>query len=161
MRRPQPAPKRAKAPVKKAPQPPPAPVPGQPNRRQRDALAQQELLAQFRQRWPQAFPLTWQEIKPLARGVHQELATHFPDSRLSLIKQTIARFQRSHDGAYWRAILKGGPRYNLDGAPNGEVTAEEQEQARANLLAMKARKTAAQARQAADSPSTASAAVSS
>jgi sRNA-binding protein len=85
--------------------------------------------------------------------VHQELAAHFPDTRLSLIKQTIARFQRSHDGAYWRAILKGGPRYNLDGVPNGEVTAEEQEQARANLLAMKARKAAAaQTRQAVDTP---------
>src|SRR5262249_1463620 len=132
MRRAQPAPKRAAAPAKAPSPPPPAPVPGQPNRRQRDAQAQQELLAQFRARWPQTFPLAWYEIRPLARGVHQELAKHFPDTKLSLVKQTIARFQRGYDGAYWRAILKGGPRYNLDGSPNGEVTAEEQEQAKAN-----------------------------
>jgi ProP effector len=140
-RRGRPAPKRAAAPVK-APQPPPTLAPGQLNRRQRDAQAQQELLAQFRARWPQAFPLALHEIRPLARGVHQELATDFPNVKLSLIKQTIARFQRSYDGVYWRAILKGGSRYNLDGSPNGEVTAEEQEQARANLAALKARRTA-------------------
>ncbi len=153
-RRARPAPKRAAAPVK-PPQPPPTLAPGQLNRRQRDAQAQQELLGQFRVRWPQAFPFAWHEIKPLARGVHQELATHFPDTKLSLIKQTIARFQRSYDGAYWRAVLKGGPRYNLDGSPNGEVTGEEQEQATKNLAALKERKkAAAQTRLSTDASST-------
>jgi sRNA-binding protein len=112
-------------------------------------------LAQFRARWPQAFPQTWSEIRPLARGVHQELATHFPETKLSLIKQSIARFQRSYDGAYWRAVLKGGPRYNLDGSPNGEVTPEEQEQATQNLATLKARKkSAAQPPQSAETPQT-------
>lgn len=152
-RRARPAPKRAAAPVKPR-QPPPTLAPGQPNRRQRDALAQQELLVQFRARWPQAFPLAWHEIKPLARGIHQELATHFPDTKLSLIKQTIARFQRNYDGAYWRAVLKGGPRHNLDGSPNGEVTVEEQEQAKKNLSVLKERKkAAAQPRQSTDASS--------
>ncbi len=67
----------------------------------------------------------------------------FSDSPQWLIKQTIARFQRGYDGAYWRAVLKGGARYALDGEPNGEVTPKEQEQAKANLEALEARRTAA------------------
>jgi sRNA-binding protein len=37
--------------------------------------------------------------------------------------------------AYYRAILWGGPRYDLEGNPRGEVTPEEQAQARDELAA--------------------------
>jgi sRNA-binding protein len=136
--------KRQAAPVKA---PPPPRDPSLPNRKQRDAQAQQNLLSQFRTRWPQAFPQAAHAIRPLARGIHEQIAAVFPDSPHWLIKQTIARFQRGYDGAYWRAVLKGGSRYALDGAPNGEVTPREQEQAKANLAALEARRAAsAQAR---------------
>ena len=146
--------KRQAAPVK-VPQPPRDP--SLPNRKQRDAQAQQALLSQFRTRWPHAFPLAAYAIRPLARGIHEQIAAVFPDSPQWLIKQTIARFQRGYDGAYWRAVLKGGARYALDGEPNGEVTPKEQEQAKANLEALEARRTAAaQARSTSESPQTAS-----
>lgn len=141
--------KRQAAPVKP---PPPPRDPSLPNRKQRDAQAQQTLLAQFRIRWPQAFPHAAHAIRPLARGVHEQIAAVFPDSPHWLIKQTIARFQRSFDGAYWRAVLKGGPRYALDGEPRGEVTPREQEQAKANLAALEARRAAAQSRSVNNSP---------
>lgn len=146
--------KRRAAPVK-VPQPPRDP--SLPNRKQRDAQAQQTLLSQFRTRWPQAFPQAAHAIRPLARGIHEQIAAVFPDSPHWLIKQTIARFQRGYDGAYWRAVLKGGPRYALDGEPNGEVTSKEQEQAKANLEALEARRAAAaQARSASEFPQAAS-----
>lgn len=146
--------KRQAAPVK-VPQPPRDP--SLPNRKQRDAQAQQALLSQFRARWPQAFPLATHAIRPLARGIHEQIAAEFSDSPQWLIKQTIARFQRGYDGAYWRAVLKGGARYALDGEPNGEVTPKEQEQAKANLEALEARRTAAaKARSTSESPQTAS-----
>jgi ProP effector len=142
VQRKQPVMKRQAAPVK-VPQPPRDP--SLPNRKQRDALAQQALLGQFRTRWPQAFPLTAPAIRPLARGIHEQIAVVFPDLPQWLIKQTIARFQRGYDGAYWRAVLKGGPRYALDGEPNGEVTPKEQEQAKANLDALEAQRVASSA----------------
>jgi sRNA-binding protein len=37
--------------------------------------------------------------------------------------------------AYYRAILRGEPRYDLDGNPCGEVTPEEREKAKQNLRA--------------------------
>jgi sRNA-binding protein len=111
------------------------------------------MLAEFRARWPRAFPQTIQAIKPLARGIHQEIAAAFPDVKQWRIKQAIARFQRGYDGAYWRAVVKGGSRYALDGSPSGEVTAKEQEQAKATLAAIEAQRAAsAQARSTGEPP---------
>jgi hypothetical protein len=44
------------------------------NRRQRDAQAQRDLLAMCQARWPAAFPRDPQQIRPLMRGIHKELA---------------------------------------------------------------------------------------
>src|SRR5262245_23084069 len=135
-----PSPQRAVAPsVKTQPQLPQQqsiPTLPQLNHRQRDAQAQRELLKGFRVRWPAAFPNDWPEVKPLMRGVHQEIAKHLTGTSLSLIKRTIVLFQRQSSGAYWRAVIKGGPRYALDGSPCGEVTPQEQEHARQTLAAL-------------------------
>jgi sRNA-binding protein len=56
-----------------------------------------------------------------------------PGTSLSLIKRTIVLFQRLSGSAYWRAVLKGGLRYALDGSPCGEVIPPEQEHARQTL----------------------------
>jgi sRNA-binding protein len=37
--------------------------------------------------------------------------------------------------AYYRAVLRGGPRYDLDGNTRGEVTPEDQERAKQDLQA--------------------------
>ena len=35
-----------------------------------------------------------------------------------------------HRVIYWKAVMQGGPRYDLDGNPKGEVTPEQQASAR-------------------------------
>jgi ProP effector len=104
--------------------------------------AQWELLAIFRQRWPLVFPEDIRQVKPLARSIHQVIIEQLPDIKPWRIRGAIALFQRIGRGAYWRALVKGGPRYDLDGQPNGEVTAAEQEKARQDLEALAARRKA-------------------
>jgi hypothetical protein len=108
----------------------------QPNRRQREAQIRWDLLALFRQRWPQVFPEDVRQCKPLAVGIHEEIVKALPEVKPWRIRQTIAFFQRGGEGAYWRAVLKGGPRYTLDGTPSGEVTGTDQEHAREQLAAL-------------------------
>jgi sRNA-binding protein len=96
----------------------------------------------LQERWPHAFPWDFQQRKPLALGIHQAVALHFPETPVWRIKQAIALFQYGGKGAYLHAVMKGGPRYDLDGQPNGEVTATEQEQAKRDLEAVLARRTA-------------------
>jgi len=113
-----------------------------PNHRQRDAQAQRELLATLRARWPVAFSQDPHHVRPLAKGIHREIATHLSGTSLSLIKRAIVLFQRLSGGAYWRAVLKGGPRYALDGSPCGEITLHEQEHARQTLALWKEQRAA-------------------
>jgi hypothetical protein len=127
--------------------PPPQPetMPTQPNRRQRKAQAPHQLLAVLRTRWPAAFPEDPRQIRPLMRGVHQEIAKLLPGTALWLIKRAIILFQRLSGSAYWRAVLKGGPRYALDGSPCGEVIPREQEHAKQTLALAKQREARRQA----------------
>ncbi len=104
-------------------------LPTQPNRRQRKAQAPRALLEVLRARWPAAFPYDPRRVRPLMRGVHRDIAQRLPGTGLWLIKRAIILFQAVSGGAYWRAVLKGGPRYALDGSSCGEVTPHEQEHA--------------------------------
>jgi len=108
-------------------------TPTQPNHRQREAQAQRELLEVLRARWPLVFPQAPHLIRPLMRGIHQEIAKFLPGTSLSRLKRTIVLFQRLSGDAYWQAVLNGGPRYALDGSPCGEVLPQEQEHARQTL----------------------------
>jgi ProP effector len=146
----------ARTPKRAAPSPPPpakprqpanplaAPAPvantGPPNRRQRDAQAQRELFLLLQNRWPHVFPSDVRALKPLAIGIHREIAAQLPGFSLWLIKRTIARFQQSAGGAYWRVVRQGGPRYDLEGNPRGTVTPEEQEKAQQTLDELRAKK---------------------
>jgi sRNA-binding protein len=101
----------------------------------------------LRQRWPLAFPEDLRQLKPWALGIHHALVAELPDTKPALIGKTLNFLQRGGKGAYWHALLKGGPRYNLDGTPNGEVTEKDQEHAREQLAAIRAwRKVKQQAR---------------
>ena len=125
--------------------PQPDTMPTQPNRRQRKAQAPHQLLAVLRTRWPAAFPEDPRKIRPLRRGVHQEVAKLLPGTALWLIKRAIILFQRLSGSAYWWAVLKGGPRYALDGSPCGEVIPREQEHAKQTLALAKQREARRQA----------------
>jgi ProP effector len=115
-------------------------MPPQPNRRQRKAQAPRALLEVLRARWPAAFPDDLRRVRPLMRGVHREIAQRLPGTGLWLIKRAIVLFQAWSGEAYWRAILRGGPRYALDGSPCGAVSLHEQEHARQTLATLAQRR---------------------
>jgi sRNA-binding protein len=77
------------------------------------------------------------------RGVHRDIAQRLPGTGLWLIKRAILLFQDMSGDAYWRAVLRGGPRYALDGTPCGEVLPREQEYARQTLIILAQRREAA------------------
>lgn len=135
------------APVKKPPSktspstvpPPQARTRTQPTARQRRI---QDLLVVFRERWPHLFPADVRQVKPLALGIHTALSAALPDAKPYLIRSALNLYQRRSQGAYWRAIVRGGPRYTLDGTPVGAVTARDQDYAREQLAAMTTREKA-------------------
>src|SRR5712692_2225917 len=115
-------------------------MPPQPNRRQRKAQAPRALLEVWRARWPAAFPDDLRRVRPLMRGVHREIAQRLPGTGLWLIKRAIILFQELSGDGYWRAVLRGGPRYALDGSPCGEVIPHDQEHARQTLATLAQRR---------------------
>jgi ProP effector len=167
--RPHPSPPVQKAEAPVGPPQPAQPVPSQPpapsavtetgpSKTAQEKQARWELLEILRDRWPQAFPLDAQRIRPLAVGIRQDIAAHLPQQPRGRIGAAIGLFQRLMGPAYYRAVLRGGPRYDLDGHARGEVTAEEQEQATRDLQAFFERRKEKQKRlvaeQAGDAPQT-------
>jgi len=118
---------------------PPA-VPSQPSpERQRRIQARNELLAVLRVRWPQAFPTNIHLVKPHALGIHREILQRLPGTRQRILNATLQFYKRWGQGAYWRVVANGGPRYNLDGIPTGAVTEQDKEHARRELRVLEAR----------------------
>jgi ProP effector len=111
-----------------------------PSKKEQEKQARRELLEVLRERWPQAFPRDFRQVRPLAIGINRDIAAYLPDQPLGRISIAIGIFQDLMGPAYYRAVLKGGPRYDLDGNPRGEVTPEEQERAKRDLDAFHARR---------------------
>jgi sRNA-binding protein len=61
-----------------------------------------------------------------------------------LVHKAISFWQHHRKALYLRMVIAGGPRYDLDGNPQGEVTPEEQERARSELVAWRAERRAKQ-----------------
>jgi ProP effector len=110
-----------------------------PSKKEQQKQARRELLEVLRARWPQAFPRDWRQVRPLAIGIHRDLAAALPGHSHRQIGAAFNLFRFLTGPAYFRALIKGGPRYDLDGNPRGEVTAEEQEQAQRDLAAYQER----------------------
>lgn len=122
------------------PSPPPASAPPAiavtgPSKKEREKQARRELLAVLRERWPRAFPRDYHQVRPLAVGIRHDLASYLPEHPPGRISFVIRLFQQRIQPAYFHAVIRGGPRYDLEGNPRGEVTAKEQEQARRDLQA--------------------------
>jgi hypothetical protein len=113
--------------TKKAPPPPPPP---------------RALYRIIMEQWPTAFPAHPQAVRPLAVGIHQILEKQFPDRSPEQIRRAIAQWRYPRLGAYLRVVARGGPRYDLDGNPCGEVTSSEKENARQRLQEWRARRKA-------------------
>jgi sRNA-binding protein len=54
------------------------------------------------------------------------------------VHQAIGYWQRQRKTPYLQALSAGGPRYDLEGKPRGEVTPEQRERAQQDLLAWRA-----------------------
>jgi len=122
----------------------PAMVKTGPNKKERERQAQRELLEVLRDRWPQAFPRDYCQLRPLAIGIRQDIAASLSEHPPGRIGAAIRMFQHQMLSAYLCVVLQGGPRYDLESNPRGEVTPKEQDQARRDLQAFyeKRRKTA-------------------
>lgn len=123
--------------VKKAPPPPPP----------------RALYRVIMEQWPTAFPAHPEAVRPLAVGIHQLLEKQFPDRSSEQVRRAIAQWRYPRLGAYLRAVARGGPRYDLDGNPCGEITSSEQENARQRLHEWRAKRKAQTAAAAAPSVS--------
>ena len=89
-------------------------------------------------RWPQTFSPHPLPVRPLATGIGQAIAAQLPQVSKKLVHQAIAFWQRQRKTPYLQALIAGGPRYDLEGNPHGEVTPEQQERARKELIAWQA-----------------------
>ncbi|MDS1617152.1 ProQ/FinO family protein [Escherichia coli] len=89
--------------------------------------------------WPDLF--SPKAPKPLKVGVFDDLMQDIAARGLAFgagaLRATLASYARSP--RYYRAVIAGGPRYDLKGQPCGEVTPEEQKHATDHLEAFKAR----------------------
>ncbi|MEF9675915.1 ProQ/FINO family protein [Pectobacterium aroidearum] len=94
------------------------------NRKNRKKLERLVLL------WPDAFNL--ENPRPLAIGIDKALAADIERRQLSgagSLRFSLGLYV--HRSAYVKALAAGGQRYDLHGKPQGDVTAEQQERARA------------------------------
>jgi sRNA-binding protein len=138
---PQPVPQQ-QAPAQESPPVSPVAAGAGPSKSQQEQQARRALLDVFRARWPQAFPRDFRQLTPWALGIHAELAAQLPAQPLVRIKAALGLFQRLSGAGYLLAVLRGGPRYALDGSPRGEVTPEEQALAKRDLAAFYAHRKA-------------------
>jgi sRNA-binding protein len=123
-----------------APATDPARVAEQQRQQRQEAVA--AVLQQIMARWPQTFSAYPAEVRPLARGIDKDLVAQLPGASRRQIGLALAWWQRQRRPAYWQALARGGPRYDLDGQPRSEVTPEEQEEARQRLAEYGARRQA-------------------
>jgi ProP effector len=96
------------------------------------------VLREIMARWPHTFPPYPEPVRPLARGIVHLLAAQLPTVSKTRVHQAIGFWQRQRKALYLHTVIAGGPRYDLDGNPQGEVTPEEQERARRELVAWRA-----------------------
>jgi sRNA-binding protein len=106
--------------------------------RQRGIQEASQQLGALRERWPLAFPVQHQEIRPLALGVAHQVAAGMGWS----LPYTLSVLRRRKMAAvYCQAVLSHDQRIALDGAPAEAVDAEAKELATKQLARIEARNT--------------------
>lgn len=73
-----------------------------------------------------AFPI-FRDCQPLAIGIHKAIKTRLPDIGEGSLRMALKNYTASTK--YLKAIANGKQRFDLDGNPAGEVTAEQRQQA--------------------------------
>jgi sRNA-binding protein len=94
------------------------------------------ILAEF----PGCFAPRGEACRPLAIGINTALAAAMPDLSTDEVQQALHQYTCAW--RYKTAVAAGGPRYNLAGEIEGEVTPDDQAHAAAKLAAMKEAKKA-------------------
>lgn len=84
------------------------------------------LLDQLMQQYP-----VFREVKPLAIGIHKTLQALQPDLEKAAVRAAMKA--HTHSTRYLKGLVDGASRYDLAGNTDGNVTAEQQEQAVAIL----------------------------
>lgn len=88
------------------------------------------VLNEIMARWPLLFPETGADLQyPLAIGIRHAIAKIFIDEGIvrnkTPLTHAIALYMDAHYKAYQTLLAQGGPRYNLELQPDGEVTEEQ------------------------------------
>jgi ProP effector len=72
------------------------------------------------------FPV-FRDGQPLAIGIHKAIKLRLPDIGEGRLRMTLKGYTASTK--YLKAIANGKQRFDLDGKPDGEITAEQRQQA--------------------------------
>jgi len=94
------------------------------------------LLAELRERFPDAFPADLSRVRPLAMGVRATLEAAGIAGRTPLHR---GLWLWTRTPAYLTALAEGRPRVNLDGSDAGAVAPEHQAQAAERLEKLRAK----------------------
>jgi sRNA-binding protein len=110
--------------------------------RQRGIKEASQQLGALRERWPLAFPVQHQDIRPLALGVAQQVAAGMGWS----LPYTLSVLRRRKMAAvYCQAVLSHEERIDLNGGPAETVDAGARDLAAAQLARLAARNAAKKA----------------
>jgi ProP effector len=93
------------------------------------------IISMLCEKFPHAFFMFEQRRRPLARGIHKEIAAAMP----TLTKEQISAAMRCYtlNAAYYRACVEGAPRVNLMGYEAGVVTSAEADNAVARIAGIR------------------------
>lgn len=82
----------------------------------------------------ETFPV-WRRRTPLAIGIDEQIVDFLATKKLDISKRAIKKLLHRHtkNKNYLQNVMRGGPRFKLDGTLNGEVQKEEKEHARRTL----------------------------
>ena len=114
--------------------------------RDRGTKEASQQLAVLREKWPLAFPVQHQDVRPLAMGVARQVAAAMGWS-LPYTLGVLGRWKMAE--VYCQAVLCHDQRIALDGAPAETVDAEAKDLATKQLAQLAARKAAKKAAEAA------------
>jgi sRNA-binding protein len=80
-------------------------------------------LAVLSARWPEVFPEDPARCRPWAVDLIDGLRALFPEHSKGFLRSVLHLYSETQ--GYQAALAAGGPRYDLDGRPSGEVTEQQ------------------------------------
>jgi len=80
----------------------------------------------------------WRRRRPLAIGIDEQISEFLVSEKLEISKRAIKKLLHRHTNNknYLQNVMRGGPRFKLDGTEVGEVQKEEKEHAKRTLDAV-------------------------